>query len=336
MTMMVRATRLRGYPALMRSLGVAPGALLRRHRITAEQLDDDDAMVSPRAAIELLEASAAAANCGDLGLRMAQAQDISVLGPLAVAMQNSPTVADALQCASRHLYVHSPGIVFAVLPHSTLVSGATELRIEIVLPRPPALRQVIEQSIGTMHRILQFLARDRYALKSVALPHQPLAPLTAYRAFFAAPIRAQQPHAGLHVSPQTLAVKLQAVTESLRRMAMEYIAQQFADPGQSLSMRVRIAIRRTLASDFGRRTAIADLLNMHLRTLQRRLEAEGTCFEDLREEVCKQAALRYLRETQLPLSQVAGLLGLSKQSALTRSCRRWFDAPPSQLRKTGP
>lgn len=333
MKVMVRATSLKGYPALMRSLGVEPAALLRRHGITAKQLNDEDALVSLRDAIELLEASAAAAHCDDLGLRMTQAQDIGILGPLAVAMQNSPTVADALQCASRHLYVHSPGIVLSVLPRSTLLADATELRIEFVLPRPPVLRQVTDQSLATLHRILRFLAGERYTLKAVALPHRPLAPLAAYRAFFGAPVRVDQPHAGLHVGAQTLAVKLHAMNESLRRMAMSYLTLQFGDPGQTLAMRVRIAIRRTLGSELGRKPAIAELLNMHPRTLQRRLEAEGTTFEALRDDVCKQAALRYLRETQVPLSQVAGLVGLSEQSALTRSCRRWFDAPPSQLRR---
>lgn len=331
---MIRAASLRGYPALMRSLGAEPRMLLRRHRITADQLDDDEALVSLRDAIELLESSALQARCNDFGLRMTTTQDIGILGPLAVAMQNSPTVADALHCASRHLYVHSAGMVLSVLKRSALVAGATELRFDIVLPHPPLLRQATDQSLGTLHRILKLLAGDRYVLEAVSLPHRPLAPLSTYRAFFAAPVRIDQLHAGLHIGPGTLEVKLQAVNELLRRMAMEYLAQQFGEPDQTLAMQVRIAIRRTLGSNSGRRTAIAELLNMHPRTLQRRLDSEGTCFEELRDEVCKQAALRYLRETQMPLSQVAGLLGLSEQSALTRSCRRWFDVPPSQLRKS--
>jgi AraC-like DNA-binding protein len=32
------------------------------------------------------------------------------------------------------------------------------------------------------------------------------------------------------------------------------------------------------------------------------------------------------------MSQVAAALGLSEQSALSRSCRRWFDATPSEVR----
>ena len=45
-------------------------------------------------------------------------------------------------------------------------------------------------------------------------------------------------------------------------------------------------------------------------------------------------ALRYLRHTQLPLSQVANMLGYHELSAFSRSCQRWFGAAPGQLRRS--
>jgi methylphosphotriester-DNA--protein-cysteine methyltransferase len=41
---------------------------------------------------------------------------------------------------------------------------------------------------------------------------------------------------------------------------------------------------------------------------------------------------RYLAEPGLYLSQIAVLLGYSEQSALNRSCRRWFGKTPRQYR----
>jgi AraC-like DNA-binding protein len=336
MNALVRASGLRGYQSLMLSLNADPLGLLQRHRIAPETLADDDALIPLRSVVNLLEASAAATHCPDFGLRMAQSQDISVLGPLAIAMQNSPTVADALQLASRHLYVHCPAMVFAVIKSSHLAPGSVELRLEILLPRQPVQRQVMDQCLGDMHHMLRFLARDRYSLKAVALPHAPEAPLKTYTSFFNAPVHPAQEHGGLHIGRQTLTATLQAVNESLRQIAVDYMTAHFGDPGQSVSSRVRLAIRRTLSTAQASKSAIADLMGMHQRTLQRRLEAEGSSFEEIREEVRKQSALRYLCETRVPLTQLAGLLGLSEQSALTRSCRRWFAATPSQIRKSGP
>jgi AraC-like DNA-binding protein len=334
MTSMVRAASLRGYESLMRDLNADPLALLKRHRITPESLHDDDALIPLRSAVILLEASAAATQRPDFGLRMARNQDISLLGPLSIAMQNSPTVADALQLASRRLYVHCSALVFTI-QSSSLVRGSVELRVEILLSGQPVQRQVMDQCLGDMHNMLRFLARDHYGLKAVALPHAPAAPLKTYTAFFGAPVRTAQEHGGLHVSRQTLTTTLQAVNESLRRIAVDYLTAHFGDPGQTISSRVRLAIRRTLGTAQASKSAVADLLGIHQRTLQRRLEAEHTSFEDIREEVRKQCALRYLCETRIPLIQLVSLLGLSEQSALTRSCRRWFAATPSEIRKSG-
>ena len=77
---------------------------------------------------------------------------------------------------------------------------------------------------------------------------------------------------------------------------------------------------------------ICTQLAVHPRTLQRHLAKEGTSFAALVDEVRREEAERYLRETEMPLGQLAGVLGLSEQSALTRACRRWFGMPPSQVR----
>ena len=75
---------------------------------------------------------------------------------------------------------------------------------------------------------------------------------------------------------------------------------------------------------------------MHPRTLQRRLSDERATFEDIRADVYRSATRRLLLETELPLSQVAAVLGYSEQSSMTRSVKRWFGVTPAQLRKDGP
>jgi AraC-like DNA-binding protein len=96
---------------------------------------------------------------------------------------------------------------------------------------------------------------------------------------------------------------------------------------------VRQALIRTMGAGSSKKNDIAALFRMHPRTLQRRLEDEGATFETIREDVYKNAALRFLRETDIPLKQLAGALGFSEQSALTRSCARWFGTSPSRIRR---
>jgi AraC-like DNA-binding protein len=78
---------------------------------------------------------------------------------------------------------------------------------------------------------------------------------------------------------------------------------------------------------------VASALAMHPRTLQLRLRSEGENFEAIKDEVRRDAAIRYLRQTRLPLKTVAGLLGYSELSVLYRSCQRWFGMSPSTVRQ---
>ena len=330
---MVRASGLRGYGVLMRRLGADPEAMLRRYRIAPEALDDDDALLPLRSVVHLLEASASATQCADFGLRLADSQDISVLGPVAIAMQNAPTVASALETASRYLFVHSPGMSISIHPRSALVPGAMELRFEVHVPGQAALRQTMDVCLGDVHRMVELLAGKGYALRAVALPHTPLAPLKAYARFFGAPVHAAQPHGGLHIAPATFEQSVQAVNHELRRLAVEYLALHFGNPGLTVAVRVRHALQRTLGTAQGGKTAVAALLGMHPRTLQRHLAAEHSSFEELRETVRQEMALRYLCETRIPLTQLAGLLGHSEQSVFTRACHRWFGMTPSAVRR---
>lgn len=93
--------------------------------------------------------------------------------------------------------------------------------------------------------------------------------------------------------------------------------------------------RRLLPTGQCSAEAIADQLDMHPRTLQRRLAAEGLRCHDLIERERRAQAARYLAQPGLYLSQIAVLLGYSEQSALNRSCRRWFGMTPRQYRAYG-
>jgi len=333
MTATVRAGGLHGYTALMQELGADPVAMLRRFRIAPESLADDDALISLHAVIQLIESSAAATRCADFGLRMSRHQDISVLGPLAIAMQNAPTVGRAMEYASRYLFVHSPGFSITLHDHSPLAKKSAEVRFEIRLDRVPSQRQTMDLCVADIHHMIQLLAADRYVLHAVTLPHEPVAPPALYRRFFGAPVRFAQAHAGLHIARSTLDTGLRKVNQLLRQIAVDYLSLNFREPGQTLASRVRQTLKRTLGTARGKKADIAELLAMHPRTLQRRLDSERTSFEAIREEVRKEAALHYLRETRISLTQIATVLGLSEQSALARSCRRWFGMPPSQLRR---
>ncbi len=329
---MVRASGIRGYAALMRSLRADPCALLARYEIDEHELGDDENLLSLRSVIHLLEDSAAITGCGDFGLRLAERQDVNILGPFGILLQSAETIRDAMHYGSRFMFVHSPGLATTIHDPSELVADSVELAVDIRLANCPLQRQAIDLTLGAADRVTRMLAGEHYRLHVVTLPHTPLVPVSHYRRFFVAPVIANRERAGLHIGNVTLNASLRSENSVLLRMTEEYLRREFRNPADSLTVRVRHALRRMLGSGQASKEHVAAMLAMHPRTMQRHLDAAGVSFDGLRESVRQELALHYLRETRIPLGQLAGLLGFSEQSAFSRSCRRWFDDTPSGVR----
>jgi AraC-like DNA-binding protein len=198
----------------------------------------------------------------------------------------------------------------------------------------PLPTQAVDLGLGVLHRATVFLVGGPYGLRTVELPARPPAQQGVYEEFFGAPVRLGRPEAMLRGPRSMLDHSLTGVNEELRRLAIDYLDRLGTERDTSgLTSRVRMAIQESLGMSTPDIESVARLLHLHARTLQRRLAEEGTTFAALLDEVRRDEARRYLTTTDMPLSQVAGLLALSEQSALTRCCRRWWDATPTAVRR---
>jgi AraC-like DNA-binding protein len=329
---MVRAAGLRGLPGLIDELGGDGRALLARHGVDAALLDTDDAVIPSLSAGRILEAAAADRDCPDLGLRLAARQDIAVLGPLAVAIENSATLGEALGCATRFLFVHSPALTITQVPDPAgrpgvvgLRYGSTELD-----PLPP---QVCDNGLALLHRITVLLAGGRYGLRSVHLTHGPLAPVARYTEFFGADVRFRAESALLRVPATVRDAKVSGGNRVLREVALEYMRNHFHAPEQPLADRVRRLVTQSLGTSPVGVAAVARRLQLHPRTLQRRLARDGTTYEKLLDDVRRATAHRLITTTDIPFAQITAMVGLTEQSALTRAVRRWHGRSPRDLRR---
>lgn len=334
MEILVRAGGMQGYQPLMRSLGHDPLPLLARCGLSAEMLANEDNLVPIQAAYDLLALSVAHTGLEDFGLRAASIQDVTVLGPLALALQNSPTVGEALSVLTRYLYVQSPATCMLLVRPSTQVPGAVDLRYEPTDGgRLRVCPQVFDHGVGLAHNVVRMLAGERYELLAVSLPHVPRGSMRAYEQFFGVNVRTGQAFCALHFAERMLSASVKTATAAFLKVATDYIARHFPAPETRVAPRVHLALSRALGSRFVGKATIASMLALHPRTLQRRLADEGTSFEAIRDAVRRQAAMRYLTDTQYPLSQVAGLVGFTEQSTFTRFCRQKLGGTPAALRQ---
>ena len=326
---LLRSTALWGYRELVRELGGDPEEFLARFGIPRGIERQDDAFISYAAYVHLLEASADELDCPDFALRLSQWQGLDILGPVAVIARNAHTVLDGWEAIARYLYAHSPALTLTLAPHSP--EFTVRFTYQVAEPGLVAI-QVYEISMGVAARITHLLGGSDARLSAVAFMHDQQGPDAAYREALECPLRFGQAWCGFELSTQLAERRIDGADPETMRIATKYLESHYLPPSTSLSERVAELSRRLLPTGQCSLDAIASQLAVHPRTLQRRLAEEGVRCQDVMERERREQAARYLAEPELPLVQIASLVGYAEQSALNRSCRRWFGKTPRQYR----
>lgn len=327
---LIRGTSLLGFVELANELGGDPGELLERAHLARETVGDPDTFVSYRSVVAVLEAAARATGAGDFGRRLGSRQGIEILGPLGVAARTAPTVGEALRAIENYMTVYSPALAIGIQPGPGESTATFEWRI--LATRPPVHRQAAELALGVTCRVFRLLAGEDFLPSAVQLRHEPLVERSDYVAYFGCPVQFSAPRYGFQFPAGILGRPLKS-DSAVHAVVQDYLDTIVVPTASTTVDAVVKLIRRTLPTGTLDLDLVAAQLAQHRRTLQRQLAAQGTSFAELVDDVRRDEAERYLRDTDMPLGQLAGLLGLSEQSVLTRACRRWFGATPSQVRR---
>jgi AraC-like DNA-binding protein len=324
----VRGTALSNYPSLVTELGGDPAALLHAARIRQQDAGNYDAFIPYRAAIQAIESAAETTHTADFGRRLAQRQGIEILGPVGVAARTAATVADALRIFSTYMAAYSPVIAIRVVPLAD--PDRSFLAIEFLLDSPPPHRQTTELSLGVSLGVFRLLMGADYTPLSVHLPHDPLTPKAEYVRYFGCTPEFASRTAGFTARTADLRRPLHR-DDVAHRAVVEYL-NGITPQDAGVVKSVRTIVRQLLPTGAATLDVVAAQFSLHPKTLQRRLAEEDTTFAALVDQVRKDAADRYLRNTGITLTHLARELGYAEQSVLTRSCKRWFGMGPAAYR----
>ncbi|MEE3189923.1 MAG: AraC family transcriptional regulator [Pseudomonadota bacterium] len=97
-----------------------------------------------------------------------------------------------------------------------------------------------------------------------------------------------------------------------------------------------VKVRRILLSNPGHFPPVDDVasqLATSTRTLSRSLQDVGTSYQRILDEVRKEMAIEYLRSSNLPIEEIAALVGYSDPSNFRKAFRRWTQNAPSYYRE---
>ncbi|MGH8562115.1 MAG: AraC family transcriptional regulator ligand-binding domain-containing protein [Nevskiales bacterium] len=164
--------------------------------------------------------------------------------------------------------------------------------------------------------------------------HRTPAYVMEYERHFRLPVRFAQPRDELVFDRALLDLPLEGGFPSLHRQA-EYRADQLlrqAPKREGLAA----GIEQVYAQDsqlIGRGIeAVAAVLKLHPRTLQRRLREEGTSFAEVHDRARYRAAMASLQQGETKLEDLSEQLGFSDRRSFTRAFKRWSGLSPSAFR----
>ncbi len=95
-------------------------------------------------------------------------------------------------------------------------------------------------------------------------------------------------------------------------------------------------VREALLANLGHDMSLTDVsekLGIPARTLRRRLQQAGTSYRKIADDLRTQLAVKYLRDSELTVEEIASALAFSDAANFRQAFRRWTGKSPSRLRR---
>lgn len=239
-----------------------------------------------------------------------------------VAFRSSATAREALSLQART----------TTLVHGALVASFEGTRFVVKTPRRPrgVGRHVHELALALAIHRLRRATEERVVPGAVWFAHARPRDLSALVSFFGDAIEFGREDSGFELADPLPTMKhADAQTaEAMARMLADRV-----EPRATFASRVAALAAESLPKELDA-AAIADAFHMSPRTLQRRLEGEGTALTDVVARARREVAERLLSDASVPLAEVAARCGFSELATFSRAFKRWTGKPPGQWRRS--
>lgn len=119
------------------------------------------------------------------------------------------------------------------------------------------------------------------------------------------------------------------------RQAVELCERELVQVGgEDDSISLRVCAELVLSDGYPNQTEVAERLHMSSRTLARKLQEDGSTFQQLLDEARRRDACKLIENSPLSLAEISTQLGYTNPANFTRAFRKWTDQSPSQYRSS--
>lgn len=298
--------------------------------LSNEYLDQPDASISDQQLRQLLQVAARISADPALGLHFGRRLTLTSHGVLGYALMSCNDLMSALDLLMKY---------YRLLMSSAMLT--LEQDDEYILIEHKNLGQDLMNpnfdeevfSGGIVTAVKQLLHRDRLPMEIYfAYPEPDYA--DEYRKVFNCPVHFNYHRNAIKLNKSLLQEKPEFANPSMLKIYQQQCDKLLAslDDKADLSSSVR---RMLIAenSGFPKLEAMAEKFHMSPRTFRRRLQEEGSSFQTISDEVKRQLAEDYLRNSNFSIETIASLVGFNDISNFRRAFIRWTGESPANFQK---
>jgi AraC-like DNA-binding protein len=298
--------------------------------ISVDPVTEPDRLIPMRAVGILFRDVAANENCPDLCWRIIRELSVADLGRYGLLILSERTIEDALRQASvvmPHFCSHER-LDFVDGPETCTITSYFLIPLD-----PETLHQAQVHTLALIRSLLTATGRNERFFLSVSLPPHPQCGLSHLPPDI---IRVATPASD---GVLTMTLERSLVQRPLNPRLMQSGPQVASEAWESLPGAevgfvevIRNLVADALQSGAPSAERMAHNAGVTLRTLQRRLAAQGTTFRALVEDTRRSVALDRISRGQESLGEISVRLGYSSPASLSRAVRKWTDQTPRGLR----
>lgn len=158
---------------------------------------------------------------------------------------------------------------------------------------------------------------------------------TEARELLRLPLAYDQPHNALEIDRRLLDLKLEGAFDMLHRQAEQLVVRRLSErpPPPSVAVQLEHLMERKPELLGQGIEQAARELDLHPRTLQRRLALEQLRYAELQAAMRLKLAKLWLSDRSLDIEAISERLGFADRRSFTRAFTRWTGRTPSEFRR---
>jgi AraC-like DNA-binding protein len=308
--------------------GVDSKELFKQADIPYQATSDNSYYISSRKISTLFKLAVEATGDPSFGLKIVYYVHPTTFHALGYSLYASDTLFEFCQRLERFFRLLSD----EAKHHLSEEEDGYRLGMEIL--NPEVCLESIDGWLGCIVHFCRNIYRPDFSPQRIEMTRpSPKSDIAAFEKFYQCPIIFGADENAIFFSKEDIHMQLPSANAELARINDEVVLEHLARfDKHDITRQVEAKVIKLLPTGECSKEKIASLLNVGPRSLQNKLEQQGTSYQEILERLRSSLACQYIKQQEKSICEITYLLGFSDTSNFSRAFRRWTGVSPTKYR----